>query len=314
MDSMIMIKTFKHKFLTILLLLWLAINLFACGGNQVVGNQGKVIFEFPEESLQYLPYNDVPNYILEFDGMINTAIGATTSNKKFFSKNDDFFMSDILEKLFSSYQTKDRLTTRLINQEEKYETRINRLVETESGNMKQEGLILKVENGEIFNEIAYLILENGLTLSVEYRRFITIIDEEPKTIYTWRYTTPLNAVLHYPLIVHLNEKSEKELLIVPLPMKVIYHLGVTTQISISTLLKEEKYQDANFRSFYYPEYSNDPRDKDKFDREENVQIVKKYYERDFQGRMVDNDFVFSYLGYDFKVIFDDVFFRIDVLD
>lgn len=310
-----MIKIFKvKKILSILLLFWLSINMFACGGNQVVNNQEMIIFEFPEEAKKYLPYDDVPNYVLEFDGNINTVLGATTSNKKFFSNNDDFLMSDILEKLFYSYQTKNRLTTRIIKQEEKYETRVNRLVEADHGNMKQEGLILKVENGEIFNEIAYLNLENGLTLSVEYRRFVTIIDEEPKTIYTWRYTTPLNAILHYPLIVHTNEQEEQEILIVPLPTKVVYHLGVTNQISIAKILKEAKYQDANFRSFYYPEYSDDPRDNNNFDRLENVKIVKEYYERDFQGRMVENDFVFSYLGYNFKIIFEDVFFKIDVLD
>lgn len=301
------------KIYSLLLIFALAFLLTACGGNKVEPHYEKIIFEFPEEFVEYLPYEEVPNFVLTFEGVLNTNVGGSLSNKKYFSKNDDFVFSDILENLLTEYDEKDRLTIRLFSQDEQFETRMNKLVEDKNGELKQESQIMKVKDGEVFNEIAFLNLENGLTLTIEYRRFVSDFEGEYKTYYSWRYVAPVNMVLHYPVMLHLNEKGEKEFLIVPLPTKVVYHLGVSTQLPLNKLLEKDDYFEDNFRRFYYPNFSNDPRDNEEFDRDENVRLVKDYYMRDFNAREENNKIIFSYLGYDFEVIFEEETFLINIL-
>lgn len=294
------------------------ISLFAlssCGGSEVEPNEGKIVFEFPQEYLQYLPYEEgkVPNFVLEFEGNINTVISASLSNRKFFSKNDDFTFSEIVSDLLTKYKVS--MQVRLISEEEQFETRMNKLVEDKNGELKQESQIMKVEDGKIFNEIAFLSVEKGLTLSIEYRRFDSRFEGELKTYYAWRYSTPLNMVLHYPVMLHLNEAGEKEFLIVPLPSTVEYHLSVSSQLPLEKLL-EDKYFEPNFRRFYYPDWSDDPTDNEEFDLDANIKQVKDYYLNisDFNAKEENGVFSFTYLGYSFKVIFESEYFQIDIID
>lgn len=308
------------KIYSLLIVIIFLFTLSSCGGSEVEPNEGKVIFEFPKEYLQYLPYveGEVPNFVLEFEGNINTVISASLSNRKFFSKNDDFVFSEIVSKLLSEYAdtvtVKDRTTVRLISEEEQFETRMNKLVEDKNGELKQESQIMKVEDEKIFNEIAFLNLKNGLTLSIEYRRFVSKFDGELKTYYSWRYSTPLNMVLHYPVMLHLNKAGEKEFLIVPLPSTVEYHLSVSSQLPLEKLL-EDKYFEPNFRRFFYPDWSDDPTYNEEFDLVANINKVKDYYKgATFNGKEENDIFSFTYLGYSFKVTFENEFFQIDIIE
>jgi len=300
----------KKKWLIMLLVL-MALVLSACGGNKVSPNEGEIIFEFPAEYQDLLPYAEIPDYHLTFEGNVNTIDAATSSNKKAFGKNDDFVISDLMSALFSEYEENNRLEVRLLLTKEAYETRMNTLEMDDDGEFYQESQILVVENGEIFEEIAYLALENGLTLSFEYRRFLTMIDETPKMMYCWKYTTPLNAVLHYPLILHVKEDDVKEFLIVPLPPKCVYHMGVNDNVSLQSFYEKDEFMDGLYKSFYYPDFNEDPRTGEVFDLEANILKVKEYYLTYFLGEVDGESFYFSYLGRKFTVSFLEDSFVID---
>lgn len=300
----------KKLFLIIILFLVIS-NLIACEGNKVSPNEGTIIFSFPEGYQEYLPYEEIPNFIFEFDGIVNTVIGASTSNKKVLGKNDDFIISDLLENLFKKYQAMNRLTVQVLQEEKVFETRINNLVKNDDGSYSHKSHVVKVENQKLYNEIAYINLENGLTLSVEYRRFDSIVNNEVKTLYTWRYVNPLSIVLHYPLMIKVNENNKKEIFIVPTPTKVIYRLGVSSQLPISTILEKENYLSEYYQMFPYPNYNEDPRAEDKFVLEEDIQYVKNYYINYFNGEEIDGKLYFSYLGKDFSITFLDTTFKIN---
>lgn len=297
----------------IFILFIVIILLSGCGGTKVNANYGSIVFEFPEEYLKYLPYDEVPSFTFEFEGTIYTNSGASRSNHKYFSRNDDFIFSEILADFFKKYEADNRLTVRLFSQDEQYETKMNRLVEDKNGMLVQKSEIMKVKNGEIFNEIAYINLENGLSLTVDYRRFISDHEGEEKTYYSWRYVAPISMVLHYPVMLHTNAVGEKIILIVPLPPKVVYHLGVSRQLPLENLFKKDDYFEENFRRFYYPEFSNDPRENEDFDRDQNIRTVKDFYIRDLEGREEEGKLYFTYLGYNFEVIFEEETFLINIL-
>lgn len=300
----------KKKWLIMLLFL-LALGLSACGGNQVSPNEGEIVFEFPAEYRNLTPYADIPDYHLTFEGNVNTIDAATSSNKKAFGMNDDFVISDLLSDLFSEYEEKNRLEVRLLLTKEAYETRMNTLETDDGGEFFQKSQVLAVEEGQIFEEIAYLALENGLTLSFEYRRFVTIINEVPKMMYCWKYTTPLNAVLHYPLILHVKEDDAKEFLIVPLPPKCVYHMGVNDNVSLQSFYEKDEFLDVLYRSFYYPDFNDDPRSGEIFDLEANILKVKEFYLTYFWAEVDGESFYFSYLGRKFAVSFLEDSFVID---
>ena len=301
------------KISSILLVIVFLVTLTSCRENEVEANTGSFVLKFPDEYLQYVPYTEIPNFVFEFEGTINTITGVSLSNSKMFSNNDDFILSDIISNFLKNYEEKERLNFRLITKEEKYETKMNSLELNDEGELKHKSHTLKVKDGEVFEEIALIDLENGLTLTIYYRRFVSDYEGEYKTYYAWSYRTLMEMVLHYPVILHLNEENEKEFLIVPLPTNVNAHLSVARQLPFERLLKDEYFEE-RFRSFNYPDYSDDPSNNDEFDLTENIRKVKDYYIRDFEGVEENDEFKFSYLGYNFKVVFDEISFRIDILD
>ncbi len=294
-----------------MLLFLMAVVLSACGGNKVSPNEGEIVFEFPTEYRNLLPYAEIPDYHLTFEGNVNTIDAATSPNKKAFGRNDDFVISDLLADLFLEYEEMNRLEIRLLLTREAYETRMNTLEIDDDGNPVQKSQILVVEGGQIFEEIAYLALENGLTLSFEYRRFVTLINEVPKMMYCWKYTTPLNAVLHYPLVLHVKADETKEFLIVPLPPKCVYHMGVNDNVSLQSFYEKDEFMDVLYRSFYYPDFNDDPRSGEMFDLEANILKVKEFYLNNFSGEESGDLLNFSYLGRKFSVSFLEDAFVID---
>lgn len=306
------IGIFKMKKIYLICLVFLTILLSGCGGNRVIPNDGEIVFFFPDEFRNYL-LSEAPSYTFEFNGTINTIIDATSPNRKAFGKNDDFVLSDILSELFNDYHDKNRLTVRIIQEVEEFETKMNTL-ETNNDELKQVSHILKVDGNIVYNELAFIHLENGLILSFEYRRFNSIIDNELKTLYAWRYTAPLNAVLHYPLIVVKDHDQSLKLVIITIPPKSIYQIGISEKQSLHRILKDEKYTTEFYRSFTYPDHNEDPRYQDDFDLEKNIEMVKDYYQQYHQGRMIGEDFFFTYLNIEYKVIFKERSFVIEYLN
>jgi hypothetical protein len=302
------------KKLIIVLLLSFLFLFSGCDGNQVSPNENEIIFHFPTEYLHLLPYEEVPDYHLTFTGIVNTIDAATTTNKKVLGKNDDFIISKLLADLFAYYQDLDRVETRILLTSEVYETRMNILEIDDEGEPYQKSQILKVENGILYEEIAYILLENGLTLTFEYRRFETMIDSVKTMMYCWKYTTPLNVVLHYPLIIVDNSLDEKQFLIVPLPLQSVYHMGLNDKIPLQTFIDKDEFSKPLYRRFYYPDFNDDPRSDLPFDLEANILKVKQYYVTYHQGRQESDLFIFEYLGKQFNVTFYDEDFEIQFLN
>jgi len=301
------------KKLGIIITLCFLLLLSACGEVKVDENVGSIEFYFPTEYLEYVPYKEVPRFTFEFKGTLYTSKDVSKSNYKYFSRNDDFAFSEIISEFLKSYEEKDRVTYRLVSKDTQFETKMNKLILNDKGELKQKTQVMKVKDGEVYNEIAYINLENGLTISIDYRRFISDFEGEYKTYYAWRYAAPISMVLHYPLMLHTKNNGEKTFLIVPLPPKVMYHIGVSRQLPLEKLINKDEYFKENYRRFYYPDYTSDPTEKNDFDRNVNIQKVKDYYKRDLNGREINGKFYFSYLGYDFEVVFEEQTFLINIV-
>jgi len=278
--------------------------------NKVIGNDNSIKFTVPDEFHEYFPYEEIPEFVLEFEGTVYTNINASTENKKVFNKNDDFYLSDIIAGLLNEYE--DRIYYRLLTKETATETKMNNLVADQEGNLKHKTKKIAVVDGEIFNEMAYIRLANGLQLSVEYRRFKSDFTGEEKTYYSWQKTRPLNMVLHYPLFLNLKENNQKELLLIPLPDKIIYRLGISSQIPLEKIIKDKSFLGDFYKTYPYPDYTMDPREGEEFDLETNIKKVKDFYFDSFDGRYEGDDFCFTYMQKDFVVFFNNEDFKIDI--
>jgi hypothetical protein len=265
----------------------------SCNKGSFTANQDQITFSFPDEYKKYLPYEEIPNYTLPFEGLtFNTNDSASTSNKKVFGKNDDFLMSDVLSALFKSYEEKNRIDYRVLSEDFALITKMNRLITNDKGELVQETIELTVYQDKVYNKIAYISLENGLNLSIEYRHFKSLINDEVKDFYSWRYAAPLNMVLHYSFIVNQLKDGSKEFVLIPLPNKVIYHLGITEKLSVETVLKKEIYFDVFYRTFPYPDFSDNLLDEDNFDLETNQLKVINFYS-DFNLKSENEEYTVS---------------------
>ncbi|HHZ18130.1 MAG TPA: hypothetical protein GX390_02460 [Acholeplasmataceae bacterium] len=290
-----------------------AVLAFALAGcrleNRVTANEGSIVFTFPADFRAHLPYEEIPEFELEFTGTIYTNIDASTANRIVFSKNDDFYLSEIVASLLAEYAGKSY--TRVLSTAEVTKTKMNNLVPGKNGELKHETVVLPVTDGKVYDEITYLRLDNGLVLSLEYRRFNSDYSGTDKTYYAWPTTRPLNAVLHYPLLLREKEGGERELLIVPLPDKVIYRLGVGEKVPLANILKKKDFLDAFYRTYPYPDHTMDPREDGEFDLEDNIRQVKEFYIDNHQGRYEGDAFLFTYLGKVFAITFHTDYFIID---
>lgn len=305
----------KKKYLIILIFIFLFV-FTACGKIEVDINNNSFTLEFPKESLEYLPYDEIPNFTFNFEGVIRTLKGDThsdifLSNQKTFKKNDDFLTSEIIEKFINEYLEKDRIMFRVSKFEKQFETRMNKLEVDSNGEEKLVSQIMKVKEGEVYNEIAHVSLENGLMLTLDYRRFVSDFEGEEKTYYSWTYASSIRMVLHYAFLIDVDSNNKKTLYILTLPPKVTYELGLNVKHPINRMLEKEFYLNENFKMFYYPDYLDAKEEERELDVEDNINQVKSYYERDFNGRFENDIYMFTYLGYDFKIDFDDKYFVIN---
>ena len=67
-----------------------------------------------------------------------------------------------------------------------------------------EKVYLKVKDEKVYNEIAHILLDDGLILSINYARFI---DSDNVTYYKWQTTESIRMVLHYPFMI--TNKTDK---------------------------------------------------------------------------------------------------------
>lgn len=271
------------KKILIYILLLSVTMLSGCFKNSVSPNPDKVVLYLSEDYTQYMPYEEVPSFTFTYEGVYNTIMYVSKSFYAVFATNDDTLLSQDIAKLLAKYE--GRVDYVVESEATESWTRINTM---ENG--KQVPHKYDVDDQKIVNETAYIALENGLKLTIDYRRFVS----NGVTYYTWRYTSNLAMHLYYPFMV-VKENDQKELLLLTLPNRIRYQVGTT--LDIKKVMDDDKYLGEEMYTFSYLE------DQDTLAAKK--QYVIDYYVNEFDGEMINNELYYNYLGIRYKIIFND---------
>lgn len=301
-----MTRTFKMKKILLMVLLLLLLPLCGCYGlfkTDLFSYDDEIFLTIKEEFVEYLPYDteDIPTYTLKFPGItVNTTLQRTGENEVIFSGNDDFVISDIIEKLLLEYEEKRRISYRLLSTDTKYETHLNKHIVGDDGKIESVKEYLKVTDGVIENKIAYMTLENGLQLTINYRTFEGTVNDITKRYYSWQYTESVRLILYYPLMIVKNADNSKSILIVALPNAVINK--IETRYEPEGLLEKDDYLEESYYTYEYPDYNIETSGKN-YDATGQIAAIKAYYSDNFNGQEIGGVFYYDYLGEKFSVTF-----------
>lgn len=293
-----MIKTSKIRF--ILLICLLVSLLSGCFLTdmfkvEIVTYENSITLTLDNKVKPYVINDSYPSFTWEFEGKVNCGKNRTGEFEIVLYKNDDIFVSRLVEKLLKKYEEENRVFYRLINTETTAETWMNRIKNDES---KKE--YIKVKDNKIYNEFAYIELENGLLLSLNYARFD---DFDGNTYYRWQKTESIRLILHYPLRVMKNKENlENCFVIMPIPAGTIISFDTTTK-RIDSLLKDDKFINDEYYTYTYPT-----------SYEEDYNRIVDYYTKVLLGKWIDNIIEVNYLGFVYQIYFTNENFRIDLIN
>lgn len=306
----------KKFFVTLILLLSLCLT--GCFKTSVSPNEGSVTFTLDNDFKSVLSVSELPEFEFKFDGNLNTVINNTKSYIKVFSNNEDIILSDALNKLFDQY--KDRIFIQK-NGSEKVSTTLFSTLD-EFGNVKN--VKYTPDDKKIYEETAYISLENGLKLSVDYRRFIY----NGKNMYSWKYDSSLTMFLYYPMMAIENGLKNK-IVLITLPNCITFKVGPT--LLLKSILNEKTYVDKEDSVYYTFNYFDNPnKEEDEQDKkmskkkddheltEEEIKVIKEhqkyvidYYVNDHNAvyDSTNKTLTYTYLGNKFRVDLFDNYFR-----
>ncbi|MFA5542991.1 MAG: hypothetical protein WC008_03465 [Bacilli bacterium] len=280
------------KKINIIILIILLFSLSGCFKNKVTPNEGEIVLRLEEKYTALMPYekSDIPIFRFEFDGVFNTIMYVSKTFYSVFATNDDFLLSAEIERILN--ENEGRVEYVVSAQDVQTTTRINSM----NSEGKQVANHYPVDNSDVFDETAFIDLENGLKLSIDYRRF----SSDGKTYYVWRYSQNLAMYLYYPLMV-IEENGQKELLILTLPNQVKFQVGTT--LSLDKILDNDDYLDVDKYTFnYLDRYTS---------LSEKKQHIIDYYVDGYEGVLDDNTLYFNYLNIKFKLTLLDDYFTIE---
>lgn len=277
------------KILLVVMLLFSSLLLVGC--NETVPNEGSVTLSITESYYDYIKYEDIPSFTLNFEGNLNTIDNVNKSYYTVFSNNDDIILSDAIAKLLEQY--KDKVEYVLVNEDEVPQRKFSVI---ENGKLKN--IDMPCDDNKVYDEVAYIDLDNGLKLTIDYCRFIS----GGKTYYTWRYSRSIAMFLYYP-VMKIQNNDAIELVLLTLPNKVKIH--VSPELKLSNILTKEEYFESTLYTF---EYVNGET------KEEKVQVVIDYYQDYNYQKIDDNTFTFDYLNNRFKVTLNDTAFVVTWLE
>lgn len=278
------LKKTKISSITILIVL-LICTLFLSACNDTIPNDGYVRLDISENYKEYIK-SDIPSFTLNFDGNLNTIKNVNKSYYTVFSGNDDIILSDALSKLFEEYSGKVYFE---VTDTKKSRTR--EFSYLEDGKVKNKNMVLDDEVS--YNEVAYIPLNNGLKLTIDYCRFVS----EGKTYYTWCYERSISMYLYYPIMV-VDNGTSKELKILTVPNRVKIH--VTPELRLKNILNKDTYVKDNLYNFSYVDMGSP---------DNNKAYVWDYYSGYNLSAREDN-FTFDYLGNRYEVTLNDDSFLI----
>ena len=277
------------KIITILLVLVVIGVCSSCSifKTEVVAYENEIKLSYDSDLDGHLAYNgiEIPSYTIKFDGKLNITKQRTGEYECIFSNNDDFAVSKVVSSILTEYEEKGRVSYYRQSIEETNETWMNRRDEE-----VDEKAYIKVKDGKITNELAYITLENGLQLTINYARFID--SDTNITYYRWQKTQSIRIFLHYPLMV-IDKDDERKFVIIAVPNQVRLKFDTTTK-QIKDLLSKDKFTTSEWYTYdYQNSYSED------------YENYLNYYKDNFNGRFVGDEFFYDYLGYTFKVEFNE---------
>ena len=327
MQSMVLVRKgwiFKMKKLLIILMSVLSLTLLtSCNSgffhNDVKANEGSIHLYLADSYAEYMDYETIPDYTLTFEGSLNTSTAIEDTNMLGFAGNDDFVVSDFMTSFLNSFSDEEKDVVVTNTDTGVYATKMNIMLEG-----KQKQVELEPSDHTIYEEIAYIELPNGLIISAEYRRFTSYqrkaenpdlsvkypeYIETTDTLYTyyaWKYSTLINIVLHYPLMVVEHTDKSRSLWIVPLPQGVTYSIGATEHTNAKTIIKKDAYVVDGSYTYDYP-YTDDSLVDNTDDTPIEVKqaSVRDFYIKNFNGYESGEDVYFTYLGKTFKCSFTE---------
>ena len=268
------------KKISLLIMLLISLFLTGCQGfeSSVEPRENSVTLTLDDDYASFIN-GEIPSFTFEFEGTLN--IMSNNPNKFYvqFSNNEDKILSDALNKLFEKY--KDRTHIELVSKK-------NNVDSTLFSTLNEYGAVVNVEytpdKYEEFDEIAFIDLENGLKLKIEYRRFVY----NGENYYTWSYRMPLTMVLVYPFMVVENTPTN-DFLLIALPTRVapnIYNNSVANKkVNISNLINSSTYAYSETSMYYTYSYVDVSESKDEQQKIlDNQQYIIDYYVNNFDGK------------------------------
>lgn len=251
----------------------------------------------PPQFLEHFDYeaDEIPKFILEFDDSFNV-IDGWKENELIFSNNDDFKVSALIKKILDE----NDYSVLVSETETMKTTKMNGIVGEKRKTQK-----LVVDDEIVYNEIVCVNLENGLKLTIQFRRFIS----EGRSYYAWQYRNSLRLVLHYPLMV-IKKENVNKLILLTLPDG-FSNYTVNFQLAIKGLIEKDRYLYGEY--IYSFDYINvDITNQEDVDNAINK--IKAYYINHFEGLEDENEFTFVYLGNNFSIDFSANSFTINYLE
>lgn len=301
------------KKISLLIILLISLFLTGCGEfRSVVEPREDSITLTLDDDYASFTKGEIPSFTFEFEGTLNVLSNNTNKFYVQFSNNEDKILSDALNKLFKKYE--DRTHIELVSKN-------TGVSSTLFSTINEYGAVINVEytpdKYEEFDEIAFIDLENGLKLKIEYRRFVY----NGENYYTWSYRMPLTMVLVYPFMV-LENTPTNDFLLIALPTRVapnIYNNSVANKkVNISNLINSSTYAYSETSMYYTYSYVDVSESKDEQQKIlDNQKFIIDYYVNNFDGKYEEttneqNEIVknltYSYLGNDFLItLFDNNF-------
>ncbi len=263
----------------------------ACDLNDTVPNENKIKLDITENFKEYIKLDEIPSFVFEFEGNLNTIKNVTKPYYTVFRDNEDIILSDAIAKIFEEY--KDSIYFEVVN-EDKVSNR--KFTTIENGKVKN--INMPCDNETVYDEVAYIPLSNGLKLTMDYCRF----ESEGKTYYTWRYSRSIAFYLYYPLM-RVDNKGSNELVILTLPNRINLHVG--PDLRLSNILTKDEYLSDTYYTFDYL---------DGDDLEVKKNYVLDYYKDYNLVKIDDNNYSFEYLNNKFKLTLTDANFKIYFLE
>lgn len=280
-----MIKISKIKKTLLLFLLTFSLVIFVSCTNKYITMADGVDLTVSQTYYEHmLDKTNLPRIHFDYNG-VNVSTYSTNS-QVIFVQNDQYALSDAFSKHLNMYREDQKLITRSEEQTNDYPK------------AKLGSDLLKVDDGtKSLEEIMIVTLDDGTRVSYSYRTFIS----DGKRYYAYKYVENMMISLEMPFMV-VEEDGNNKLVLLALPYDTKYIVG--SNIEIDSLIEKDTYVNTkveeDYYVFNYPAYFTSKT----LDKNELVSMTKEWYIKHCNGQDINGEFIFEYLGFNYKINFD----------